>query len=246
LTFDHPMANEAPAVAGRRSAWSSIRSDEYREDVAATVVEVYDQMMRRVIGPALRQLRFTGALREFRYGSRGQSGVVAWQKDGREVRRQILSFTANVNYWCGADRIGELMPVPARDTWWQITGGQPYEPAAESVITAVRRYALPAIQAGLKDPERPDADMRYSRAFGPGDPDGGGHPHPHGSRSQPEPVVRKLIASRMLPEPGQRREPQPVAWLVADPAELAAQHRVLVPEHQESGVLGRVTPGQHH
>ena len=34
--------------------------------------------------------------------------------------------------------------------------------------------------------------------------------------------------------------------LVADPANLAAQYRVLVPEHQELGVLGRRTPGQHH
>jgi hypothetical protein len=37
------------------------------------------------------------------------------------------------------DRIGELMPVPARNTWWQLAGGQPYEPVAESAITAVRR-----------------------------------------------------------------------------------------------------------
>jgi hypothetical protein len=34
-------------------------------------------------------------------------------------------------------------------------------------------------------------------------------------------------------QPGQCREPQPVTRLVADPADLAAQHRVLVPEHQE-------------
>ena len=46
-------------------------------------------------------------------------------------------------------------------------------------------------------------------------------------------------------QPGQCCEPQPVGWLVADPADLAAQHRVLVPEHQELGVLGRLTPGQH-
>jgi hypothetical protein len=35
-------------------------------------------------------------------------------------------------------------------------------------------------------------------------------------------------------------------WLVADPADLAAQHRVLVPEHQELGILGHLAPGQHH
>jgi len=46
-------------------------------------------------------------------------------------------------------------------------------------------------------------------------------------------------------QPGQCREPQPVARLVADPADLAAQHRVLVPEHQQFGVLGHLTPGQH-
>jgi hypothetical protein len=27
-------------------------------------------------------------------------------------------------------------------------------------------------------------------------------------------------------------------------ADLAAQHRVLMPEHQESGILGHLTPGQ--
>ena len=47
-------------------------------------------------------------------------------------------------------------------------------------------------------------------------------------------------------QPGQCREPQPIGRLVADPADLAAQHRVLVPEHQEFGVLGHLTPGQHH
>jgi hypothetical protein len=45
---------------------------------------------------------------------------------------------------------------------------------------------------------------------------------------------------------GQRREPQPVARLAADPADLAAQYRVLVPEYQEFGVLGHLTPGVHH
>ncbi len=34
--------------------------------------------------------------------------------------------------------------------------------------------------------------------------------------------------------------------LVADSAGLAAQDRVLVPEHQEHGILGRLTPRHHH
>jgi hypothetical protein len=34
-------------------------------------------------------------------------------------------------------------------------------------------------------------------------------------------------------------------WLVADPADLAAQDRVLVPERQELGILGHLPTGQH-
>ena len=37
-----------------------------------------------------------------------------------------------------------------------------------------------------------------------------------------------------------------VRRLVADPADLRTQHGVLVPEHQELGVLGHLMPGQHH
>ena len=47
-------------------------------------------------------------------------------------------------------------------------------------------------------------------------------------------------------QPGQCRKPHPVGRLVADPAGLAAQHRVLVPKYQELGVLGHLTPGQYH
>jgi HEAT repeats len=143
------------------------------ELVPARVVEAYDQMMRQVIGPALRQLQFRGTLREFKYGDRSQFGAVRWQKDGRAARAQLLAFTANVDYWCGADRIGWLMPVPAHDTWWDIRGGQSYDSVAESVISAVRQYVLPAIQAGLEDLQRPD--VNWSGAGGYlGDRDDGG------------------------------------------------------------------------
>jgi hypothetical protein len=46
-------------------------------------------------------------------------------------------------------------------------------------------------------------------------------------------------------QPRQRREPQPVARPVTDPADLAAQDSVLVPQYQELSVLGRLGPGQH-
>jgi hypothetical protein len=47
-------------------------------------------------------------------------------------------------------------------------------------------------------------------------------------------------------ELGQCREPQPVTRLVADPADLTAQHRVLMTQDQQLGVPGHRTPGQHH
>src|SRR5262249_35710496 len=75
------------ALGGSRSAdWTVQRrdpggcddrpvlADQSTEDAPTRVVEAYDQMMRRFIGPALRQLGFSRTLREFRYGSCGQAG----------------------------------------------------------------------------------------------------------------------------------------------------------------------------
>jgi hypothetical protein len=42
-----------------------------------------------------------------------------------------------------------------------------------------------------------------------------------------------------------RRHSQKTARPAADPADLATKHRILVPEHQELGILGHLTPGQH-
>jgi hypothetical protein len=43
----------------------------------------------------------------------------------------------------------------------------------------------------------------------------------------------------------QGREPQPVGGLVLDPGDLAAQHCVLMPEHEKLGILGHLTPRWH-
>ena len=44
-------------------------------------------------------------------------------------------------------------------------------------------------------------------------------------------------------EPGQRGEPYPVGRPVTYPADLAAQHRVLVPEYQQFSILRQVRAG---
>jgi hypothetical protein len=86
----------------------------------------------------------------------------------------------NLDWSCGAGRVGELMPMPATDTWWEVRGGRPTDAVADSVVSAVRCYVLPAILAGLDDPQ-PLADLYqgYGGIFRPGAggperPDGGG------------------------------------------------------------------------
>jgi hypothetical protein len=61
-------------------------------------------------------------------------------------------------------------------------------------------------------------------------------------RAVPQELTPPLLSGCAGP---QGREPEPVARLVADPADLTAQHGVLVPEYQELGVLGQLAPGQH-
>ena len=168
IRFPSPAAIDCPS--GCRGCNDRAVPDE-QGAVPVRVVEAYDQMMRQVIGPALRQLGFRRTVREFKYGDRSQFGAVRWQKDGRAARAQLLAFTANVDYWCGEDRIGSLMPVPAYDTWWDIRGGQSYDSVAESVISAVLRYALPAIQAGLEDRQQPRVGWQSGYL---GDTDDGG------------------------------------------------------------------------
>jgi len=47
-------------------------------------------------------------------------------------------------------------------------------------------------------------------------------------------------------QPGQRRKPEPVGMIPPQPdVELAAQHLVLMAQHQQLGVLGQVRPDQH-
>ncbi len=220
------------------------------ESSTVSLPQVYERMMREHVAPALRTHGFTGSLRTFKYRSGGTSGSIEWQRDARVVRARepVLRFTANVYYCCGSGRIGELMPAPAGDTWWEIYAGEPTMRVADSVIAAVRCCALPAILAGLEAPDvELDSRMRHAFAFGPSrDPDGSGadlsawHVRPIGSqhdeafawftsaeprrrlgaayiaasvpsdprsisalldrlRNDADPVVRKLIASRMLP-----------------------------------------------
>lgn len=153
---------------------------EARPDLL-NVRQAYEQMMRGHVAPALRELGFKGTLRIFNYRSGSRKGEIRWQKDGRATRQQHLFFTISVGWVQSGGRIGELMPLPATDTWWELHGGQPTEAVAHSVVSAIRIYALPAIQAGLDGPDdQHDHDVRWARTFpltpriAEQQPDGGG------------------------------------------------------------------------
>jgi hypothetical protein len=158
-----------------------VSSETRAEPQPTDVRQTYEQMMRGQIAPALRDLGFTGTLPIFRYASGGRSGEIRWQKDGRRARLQVTLFTMNLDWLCGAGRVSELTPVPAIDTWWEVRGGHPTDAVADSVVRAVRSYVLPAILAGLDDPEPlPDSYsgfagmLRPNTGGGTDELDGGG------------------------------------------------------------------------
>jgi hypothetical protein len=105
----------------------------------------------------------------------GAHGVLAWQKDSRFYRHGFMRFTANMTWWCGSGRIGELIPNGRTvDTWWALRSDEPTDPVARSVLTTLRCFAAPAILAGLDDPAPQPADPRTDTAWPGREPDGGG------------------------------------------------------------------------
>jgi hypothetical protein len=74
------------------------------------VLSRYDVVMREHVTPALRELGFTGTRRKFTMRRDGACGVLEWQKDSRAYRSGYVRFTANMDWWCGSGRIGELIP----------------------------------------------------------------------------------------------------------------------------------------
>jgi hypothetical protein len=71
--------------------------------------------------------------------------------------------------WCLANRRSGRLSSRLRD-------GEPTGPVAESVVTAALRYVLPAILAGLEEPDRVTDPLMYGAlGNGPGrEPDSGG------------------------------------------------------------------------
>ena len=101
-----------------------------------------------------------------------------------------------------------------------------------------------------RDADHQLADRSY-RGRPPGTPPAGVVPFAGDQSLVPGQQRRRGHREHLAPpapgnQPGERGEPQPVTRLVTDPAGLAAQHRVLVPEDQHSGIPGHLTSAQNH
>lgn len=144
-----------------------------------TAQDRFAAMMRERVGPAMKELGFTGRTRDFHYRKGPLRAEVAMQKSRWNTKDEV-EFTFNA--WArnedtgpsfGMGRIGHLLPE-MKDTWWQVTAEASVPVTAEMVVRAMRDYVLPAILALFEDPGfagDPDVTWRtWRRTFPLGPP----------------------------------------------------------------------------
>jgi HEAT repeats len=115
----------------------------------------FERMMRTEVAPALRRAGFTGTFRDFKLASGDNRGYINAQKSRHSTRAKV-----DFRIMIGAPpciyemQLFALMLEQERPktAWWEVRAGQPTAAVAEAVLTAIRRYAIPAIRAALDDP----------------------------------------------------------------------------------------------
>ncbi|MGP3683906.1 DUF4304 domain-containing protein [Streptomyces sp. IBSNAI002] len=141
--------------------------------------DLFHQMLRRKIAPALRDAGFTGTGLEYRLREAAPDhALVGFQRsagdgDGAERCRFTVNLRAvpyeahealrrrrpavgsrisanRVGPLGWHSRIGRLLGHP-HDHWWTITDARSADRAAEDVLAVVLRHAVPALWAGLTD-----------------------------------------------------------------------------------------------
>jgi len=144
------------------------------EQTDTTAQDVYKQMLREHVAPALRELGFGGAPSRgnFRYETATHAAEVRFQKS-RYSSKQEVDFWVNLYavdiktervYWDWTlDGLAQLWGDRGE---WTIYAGDPIEPVASQVVRSLRTHAWPAIQAALDNPGYPpDPAARWSRTF---------------------------------------------------------------------------------
>jgi HEAT repeats/Domain of unknown function (DUF4304) len=134
----------------------------------------FSVMMRDRVGPAMRELGFTGRTRNFYYQQGPMRASVELQKSRWNTKDEV-DFTFNIGArnedsgtTMGLGRPNHL--VPDMDSpWWQVTTEASVTVTGDGVVRAMRDFVLPAILALFEDPDfsgDPDVSWRtWGRTF---------------------------------------------------------------------------------
>lgn len=147
-------------------------------DIERNAQDWFRFMVDTNLAPGLRALGFFGVGRRFRIeGTRHWGEVLVEQ--ARSFTARAVRFTIHVGVisrdeWAEQLRvrpyypapevtrthmgwqapIGELVKVaghPIGELWWDLEVGRPFDSLANEVLTAIREFALPAIQSQMTD-----------------------------------------------------------------------------------------------
>lgn len=138
---------------------------------------LYSEFVKVRLGPALRELGFTGSAGRYALPASGCWALLGLQKSAYSSRAEV-DFTVNLlvvreDVWTamrerdsrlpkrpsagalyGAEvaqsRIGRLLPSAA-DTWWSLSAFVDKETLADEVIDGVETYALPWLRGHLSE-----------------------------------------------------------------------------------------------
>jgi hypothetical protein len=138
----------------------------------ATAVDAFDEMVKNVIRPRLREMGFRGSGTTFTWPSEETIAQIGMQKSQFGDRNHV-KFTLNVTVANAAEwerqreakphlpkrpapntlygsfiwqrRVGKLMPR-GEDRWWLLDGDSDVRALGEEVVQTIATYVLPALR----------------------------------------------------------------------------------------------------
>jgi hypothetical protein len=146
-------------------------------DIERNAQDWFRFMVDTNLAPGLRALGFFGVGRRFRIESTSHWGEILVEQarsfTARAVRFTVHAGVISRDEWAEQLRvrpyypageitkahmgwqapIGELVMVaghPIGELWWELEVGRPFDSLATEVLTAVREFALPAMQAHMQ------------------------------------------------------------------------------------------------
>jgi hypothetical protein len=143
-----------------------------------TAQDLFRHLMRDLITPALLAMGLRGGYSGSFWIEHGDYGRSSWTKKDRYSTKTEVDFWIHLdavhgptrrNYW--RKDLDWLTPDKAVGRW-TVEIGSPLQPVAESVLDAIRRYGLPAMQAALDSPGFPPTPVMNGHACFPAADDG--------------------------------------------------------------------------